>query len=66
MTEFKEFFQTENNLISFPTHQRSVLTIFYVVDAAFDRYTCVGYNDFGNGSGIVHLRSKCYHKHAVC
>lgn len=66
VTEFKESFHTESSLIAFPTHRRSVLTIYYVVDAAFDRYTCVGYNDFGNGSGIVQLRSKCYHKHAKC
>lgn len=65
VTEFKESFHTESSLITFPTLRRSVLTIYYVVDAAFDRYTCVGYNDFGNGSGIVQLRSKCYHKHAI-
>nr|XP_011432114.2 Ig-like and fibronectin type-III domain-containing protein 1 isoform X2 [Crassostrea gigas]XP_011432115.2 Ig-like and fibronectin type-III domain-containing protein 1 isoform X2 [Crassostrea gigas]XP_034314784.1 Ig-like and fibronectin type-III domain-containing protein 1 isoform X2 [Crassostrea gigas] len=57
VTEFKESFHTESSLITFPTLRRSVLTIYYVVDAAFDRYTCVGYNDFGNGSGIVQLRN---------
>nr|XP_022317210.1 Ig-like and fibronectin type-III domain-containing protein 2 [Crassostrea virginica]XP_022317211.1 Ig-like and fibronectin type-III domain-containing protein 2 [Crassostrea virginica] len=55
VTQFGQFFHTTEKLVSYPTHQRSILSIYYVVDEAFDRYTCVGYNDFGNGSGVVEL-----------
>ena len=60
VTQFGQFFHTTEKLVSYPTHQRSILSIYYVVDEAFDRYTCVGYNDFGNGSGVVELSSKIF------
>lgn len=51
--EFKELFYIESLLIVFFIYRRFVLIIYYVVDVVFDRYICVGYNDFGNGLGIV-------------
>lgn len=51
--EFKESFYIESLLIVFFIYRRFVLIIYYVVDVVFDRYICVGYNDFGNGLGIV-------------
>lgn len=53
MIEFKESFYIESLLIVFFIYRRFVLIIYYVVDVVFDRYICVGYNDFGNGLGIV-------------
>ncbi|XP_062589664.1 Ig-like and fibronectin type-III domain-containing protein 2 [Saccostrea cucullata] len=55
--ELTDYFHAKSMLISFPTFQRSVLSIYYVVDKAFDRYTCVGSNEFGNGSGVVQLKN---------
>lgn len=66
VTQFGQFFHTTEKLVSYPTHQRSVLSIYYVVDEAFDRYTCVGYNDFGNGSGVVELSSKIFKTFFLC
>lgn len=58
ITDFKDYFHAAETLISYPTFQRSILSLYYVVDKAFDRYTCTGSNKFGQGSGIVQLKSK--------